>query len=65
MPCLFVFLTITIAMGINPGHLVGTFLQLFRTKSEMLKWFVLELLSNKLFYGTVLEQFLMPALEKF
>ena len=62
MPCLFVFLTITIAMGINPGHLVGTFLQLFRTKSEMLKWFVLEL---QLFYGTVLEQFLMPALEKF
>ena len=52
--CLIAFLTttITIAIGINPGAPGLNILEWFQ-KSEMLKWFVLKLLLNKLF----IEQF--------
>ena len=66
MSCLIAFLTraFTIAMGINPGAPGWNILEWFQNNIRNIEIFC-SITVIKHFYGTVLEKFLMLALENF
>ena len=65
MSCLIAFLTMPIAMGINLGHLVGTFLEWFQNNIRNAEMVCSKTVIKQTFYGKVLEKIVMLALEKF
>ena len=54
-----------IAMGINLGHLVGTFLEWFQNNIRNAEMVCSKTVIKQTFYGKVLEKIVMLALEKF
>ena len=67
MPCLTAFLTmaVTIAMGINPGAPGWNISEWFQNNIRNVKMVWSITFIKQTYYGTVLEKFLMLALEKF
>ena len=63
MPCLIAFLNI--AIGINPGAPDWNILEWFQNNIRNVEMVCSITVTKQTFYGTVLEKFLVLALEKF